>query len=358
MKAPEARKAQPTGTARTGTDGSAPDRLSRRHPDLQPRSPAVDGRRPAVDGRREGIYGERVGSGVPRHRYYVGMRRTTRTFVLGAVTCALLLPALPALARWEGRVVAQDSTTYPNTPIPDPTGIAYNGRNHTFYISDAEVDETPSLWRNKNLFIVGRGGGLIAARRLKGTTEPEGIAWWGAKRFLFVVDDDQDFILRYGRGRDGAIGTADDKVKKLINTRRWGSMDPEGITFSPRGTVLIWVDASNQKVYKLRRGNDLRFGTADDKISKFGTAKFGFTEAESVAVHPVSNHVFIVNSRIVIPSGECPPACNLTGLVFAPGTDGAPRRLYLTDKGVDGDFNPDPAQVNDGQLYQMRLVNQ
>jgi hypothetical protein len=301
------------------------------------------------------------------------MRRTTRTFMLGALTCAILLPALPAHARWEGRVVAQDSLKYPNTPIPDPTGIAYNAKKGYFFIADAEVDETPSLWNKRNLFIVGRGGNLKATRRLKMTMEPEGIAWWGTKGILFAADDDQDLILTYRKGRDGAIGTADDKVKKAINTRRWGSLDPEGLTFSPKGNVLIWVDASNQKVYKLRRGNDLRFGTADDKISRFGTAKFGFTEAESVAVHPVSNHVFIVNSnvneivettfkgalvkRIVIPSGECPPACNLTGLVFAPGTDGAPRRLYLTDKGVDGDFNPDPVQVNDGQLYQMRLVN-
>jgi hypothetical protein len=340
---------------------------------LQPRNPAIDGRLLTVEGRGEVIYGERVGSGVPQHRYDTGMRGTTRTFVLGAVTCALLLPALPALARWEGRVVAKDSLTYPNTPIPDPTGIAYNARNGTFLITDAEVDETPSLWNNKNLFIVGRGGALKAARRLKMTTEPEGVAWWGAKGFLFVVDDDQDFILRYGRGRDGAIGTGDDKVVKLINTRRWGSMDPEGVTFVPRGTVLIWVDASNQKVYKLRRGRDRRFGTADDRMARFGTAKFGFTEAESVAINPATNHLFIVNSnvneivettfkgvlvrKIFMPSSVCPPACNLSGLTFAPGTDGSPRRLYLTDKGIDGDFNPDPSQVNDGELYQIRFVN-
>jgi DNA-binding beta-propeller fold protein YncE len=297
----------------------------------------------------------------------------TRTFMLGAVTCALLLPAVPAHARWEGRVVAQDSTTYPNTPIPDPTGIAYNAQKGTFFISDAEVDETPQLWRNRNLFIVGRGGTLKAARRLKTTNEPEGIAWWGAKGVLLVVDDDRDFIFRYGRGRDGAIGTADDKVAKLVNTRRWGSQDPEGLTFSPRGTVLIWVDASDQKVYKLRRGRDLRFGTADDTIARFGTQKFGFTEAESVAVNPATNHLFIVNSnvnflvettfkgkivrKIFMPSGVCPPACNLSGLTFAPGTDGSPRRLYLTDKGVDGDFNSDPNQINDGQLYQIRFAN-
>lgn len=296
----------------------------------------------------------------------------TRTFTLCAVTCALLLPALPALARWEGRVVAQDSLKYPNTPIPDPTGLAYIGKSRTFLISDAEVDETPSLWKKRNLFIVDRGGALKAARRLRLTTEPEGIAWWGAKRFLFAIDDDQDLILRYSRGRDGKIGTGDDKVVKLVNTRRWGSMDPEGITIYPRGAVLIWVDASDQRVYKLRRGRDLRFGTADDMIARFGTARFGFTEAEGVAMNPVTKHLFIVNSnvneivettyrgvfvrKIFMPSSECPPACNLSDLIFAPGTDGSPRHLYLTDKGIDGDFNPDPSQVNDGELYQIRVV--
>ena len=92
-----------------------------------------------------------------------------------------------------------------------------------------------------------------------------------------------------------------------------------------------------------------------------------------MALNPVTNHLFIVNSnvneivettfkgvgvrKIFMPSSVCPPACNLSGLTFAPGTDGSPRRLYLTDKGVDGDFNPDPSQVNDGQLYQIRFVN-
>ena len=43
-----------------------------------------------------------------------------------------------------------------------------------------------------------------------------------------------------------------------------------------------------------------------------------------------------------------------TDLVFAPGTDGSRRRLYLTDKRVDN--NVDPGE-NDGRLYQVKLVN-
>ena len=68
------------------------------------------------------------------------MRRTTRTFMLGALTCAILLPALPAHARWEGRVVAQDSLKYPNTPIPDPTGIAYNAKPRVRDAADVALD--------------------------------------------------------------------------------------------------------------------------------------------------------------------------------------------------------------------------
>jgi hypothetical protein len=40
--------------------------------------------------------------------------------------------------------------------------------------------------------------------------------------------------------------------------------------------------------------------------------------------------------------------------VFALGTDGSRRRLYLTDRGVDDDV--DPAE-NDGMLYQVKLVD-
>ncbi len=163
------------------------------------------------------------------------MRRTTRTFMLGALTCAILLPALPAHARWEGRVVAQDSLKYPNTPIPDPTGIAYNAKKGYFFISDAEVDETPSLWNKRNLFIVGRGGNLKATRRLKMTVEPEGIAWWGAKGILFAADDDQDLILTYRKGRDGAIGTADDKVRKADQHPALGFAGSRGTHVLPQG---------------------------------------------------------------------------------------------------------------------------
>jgi len=49
------------------------------------------------------------------------------------------------------------------------------------------------------------------------------------------------------------------------------------------------------------------------------------------------------------------PVCRgFSDLVFAPGTDGSRRRLYLTDRGLDNDVDP---TENDGRLYQVKLVN-
>ena len=47
------------------------------------------------------------------------------------------------------------------------------------------------------------------------------------------------------------------------------------------------------------------------------------------------------------------PGCHgFSDVVFAPGPSGA-RRLYLTDRGVDNEVDPNE---NDGRLYQVKLV--
>jgi hypothetical protein len=84
-----------------------------------------------------------------------------------------------------------------------------------------------------------------------------------------------------------------------------------------------------------------------------------------------TGHLFIVDSKkffilettltgqfvqtINMPFCRDDPDCRgFSDLVFAPGTDGSKRRLYLTDRGVDNDFDPNE---NDGRLYQVKLVN-
>lgn len=294
---------------------------------------------------------------------------------LGAVTMAS-----PAIGATEGSLVRESNTDW-STPSTDPTGLTYDPRSHKLWISDSEVDET-ALWKHRNLFLANRLGALQKTRRVdSASVEPEGISWYPRGKSLFVVDDDKDAIFRFGRGRDGKLGTGDDKVRKLVNTLRYGSGDAEGVTWhSRRGKLdmLIWTDAGTTKIYEVKRGRDHRFGTKDDVMKRqFATSTFTgpgdrhFADPNGVYFDRKTSHLFTVDSKkhfvlettlagafvqtINMLFCRDDPVCRgFSDLVFAPGTDGSPRRLYLTDRGVDNDVDPNE---NDGRLYQVKLVN-
>jgi hypothetical protein len=303
------------------------------------------------------------------------MRR--RLFIAVVIGLGVVTMAAPAIGATEGSLVRESSTSDWSTPSPDPTGLTYDPRSHKFWISDSEVDET-GLWKHRNLFLANRLGALQNTRRLtKATVEPEGISWYPRGKFLFVVDDDKNAIFRFARGRDGKLGTRDDKVRKLVDTERFGSKDAEGVTWRSRGgtlDMLIWADARDTNIYELRRGPDHRFGTRDDVMKRqFAASGFGrrFNDPAGVYFDRRTGHLFTVSSKthfvlettltgqfvqwIKMPFCRDDLDCRgFTDLVFAPGTDGSRRRLYLTDKRVDN--NVDPGE-NDGRLYQVKLVN-
>jgi hypothetical protein len=192
-------------------------------------------------------------------------------------------------ARWGVEQVRKSSTATWPRPSPAPTGLTYDGKSKKLLVSDAEVDEGP-LWQGRNLFVVARKGDLRAARQLVGATnEPEGISWYGGRKVLFVAGDARTAIFRFGRGPDRKIGTGDDTVLRLLETERWGSFDPEGVTFRAehgRVNMLIWSDAgmgsgNANAIFKVKRGQDQRFGTEDDVMSTFSTSAppFGYAEA-------------------------------------------------------------------------------
>ena len=90
-------------------------------------------------------------------------------------------------------------------------------------------------------------------------------------------------------------------------------------------------------------------------MSRFSTSAppFGYTESEGVLYDPRRRSLFLVSSeqcrifettlagevvRRIGTRAICTPGTATIGfsdLVFAPGTDGSPRRLYLTDHGND-----------------------
>ena len=302
-------------------------------------------------------------------------------FIAVVIGLGVVTMAAPAIGATEGSLVRESNTSDWSTPSPDPTGLTYDPRSHKFWISDSEVDET-GLWKHRNLFLASRLGALQNTRQLtKATVEPEGISWFPRGKSLLVVDDDRNAIFRFARGRDGQLGTRDDKVRKLVNTLRYGSGDAEGVTWhSRRGKLdmLIWTDAGTTKIYELKRGRDHRFGTRDDVMRRqFPTSTFTgpgnrhFADPNGVYFDRKTGHLFTVDSKkhfvlettlagafvqtINMLFCRDDPVCRgFSDLVFAPGTDGSRRRLYLTDRGLDNDVDP---TENDGRLYQVKLVN-
>src|SRR5947208_8443895 len=225
------------------------------------------------------------------------MKKFLRCALFLSVVCSLVPSAQSAAAATKASVVRVALTSSWPTHSPDPMGLTYNPKTRKLLISDSEVDEIPSLWKGKNLFVAKRGGRLLAPGTLeKFTHEPEDLAWDGKDQALFVTDDDLDRVFRVGRGKDKRLGTRDDVVITVLHTHRFGSFDPEGLAWrGGRKPMLIVSDSTNRRVYKIQRGRDRRFGTRDDIVKSFGTHQYGFTTAEDVAVR--GKHLFIVSSR-------------------------------------------------------------
>jgi hypothetical protein len=286
--------------------------------------------------------------------------------VLCLPVAAALLSAPPAHAA-HGAIVRVTLTSVWATPSPDPMGITYDPRTQRLLISDSEVDEMPGLWKGRNLFVVKRKGNLASSRTLKKfTVEPEDLAMDNRHRSLYVTDDDLDRVFKDKAGKDGLFGTRDDVAVTVLHTRRFGSFDPEGLTWLPQKKMLIVSDSTTRRIYKIRQGKDRRFGTRDDVIRSFGIHRYGFTTAEDVVATRFTHHLLIVSSRqrFILETtmkGALVRKIDLTsvgvkaasGITFAPGTDGSKSRLYLTDSGVDNNVSPGE---NDGRLFELKIV--
>jgi hypothetical protein len=301
------------------------------------------------------------------------VKKILRSVLFVSIVCSLLPNAQPTAAATAGQIVKVTLTSNWPTKSPDPMGLTYNPRTRKLLISDSEVDEIPALWKGKNFFVAKRGGRLVATGTFKKfTVEPEDLAWDNKHQTLFVTDDDLDRVFRVGRGKDKRFGTRDDVVKTVLHTHRFGSFDPEGLAWrGGRKPMLIVTDSGDSgptglpRVYKILRGKDKRFGTRDDIVKSFGTHKYGFTNAEDVAIK--GKRLFIVSSRqhYILEtdlSGHLIQKIDISGtgikaasgITFAPGTDGGRGRIYITDSGVDNGVNP---SENDGRLFELKLVN-
>jgi len=289
-----------------------------------------------------------------------------RTLTVLAVFTALPVGALPAAQAAPAVTADLLSVTETSTwrsPSPDPTGLTFIRSTNRLLVSDSEVEEIPRLWEGGSLFTASRGGRLIRRGSVHRTTpEPEDIAWRERLGTLYVVDDDRDRVYRIRAGRDGRIGTADDRSRAILKTRSFGSRDPEGLAWRARGRTLIVADARGGRVFIVRASRDRRFGTPDDVTRAFATAPLGLTTPEGVEFDPPSRHLFIVSSTEDVVAEttvrgrlirtidfSAAQVRRAAGITLAPSpTDPGAMHLFIVAKGVDNESDP---TENDGKLF-------
>ncbi|BAY25936.1 beta-L-arabinobiosidase [Calothrix sp. NIES-2100] len=256
-------------------------------------------------------------------------------------------------------------------PSPDPSGIVYISHLDSFLIDDGEVDEMPTYFTGRNIFQVSRTGTLEKTlSTINYSNEPTGIAYNPANRFLYITDDNKRLVFQINPGADGNYNTSDDVVTSF-STSSWGTAtdntddhDPEDIAYSPTTGTLFVVDGFGSQVYEVTTNGTL--------LKTFDTERIGLHDPEGIAIDPSTGNLFMVGylskSSPATPAlfeltttGEFIKSYDISaaspdkpaGITIAPSsTDRTKLSIYIVDRGVDNDVDPNE---NDGRLYEFAL---
>lgn len=240
---------------------------------------------------------------------------------------------------------------------PDPAGITYLSFSNNLLISDSEVNESP-FFGTENGFESNLLGSLIDTFDFRDfSREPTGITYNPANQHLFISNDDADEIVELDPGADLLYDTADDIIT-ILDTRAFGSFDPEGVTFASGLGSLFVADGLNSEVYQIATDGTL--------ISSFDTSSLGVNDPEGIEYDPSSGNLYIVGNPVntlaeVTTSGTLVNTLDISaanpvkpaGLALGPNSQNSSERsIYITDRGIDN--NADPNE-NDGKVYEFSL---
>jgi len=274
----------------------------------------------------------------------------------------------PAWSQATATLVSSVETSSFNPPSPDPAGIAYLPHSGKLLAADSEVDEM-SIFAGANLFELGFSGVLEGTGdTLAYSSEPTGLAFNPGSGHLFVSDDSAKSIFEVAPGIDAVFGTADDVVTQ-IDLLTLGSADPEGVAFDPLSGDLFVLDGFDRDVHRISPGSNGVFDgfapVGDDLSSSFDVGAFGALDPEGIAVDPATGSLLIADRLVksvlqvtidgdllrTIDVSAVPSSARLSGIVVAPGS-AAPGEdhLYMSDRGVDNDTDPDE---NDGRIFEL-----
>jgi hypothetical protein len=279
----------------------------------------------------------------------------------GATAELSLTAAVPAAAPTDGATLLQTVLTSDfDPPSPDPSGLDLINptENGPLLISDGEVNEMP-IFENVNLYDASTAGSLIGTSvTTHFSNEPTGVGIdWSSNRFFFTDDTGTRAVYEVNAGGNQRVDPSD--PWREIDLGGLGIVDPEGAAFG--GGALFVVDGVNTQVHRIAPGpNGQIDGGGDDVVSQFDTQSLGVVDPEGLAYDFDGGHLYVQgepDDRIahVTTDGtllrwldtSAATARAPAGLAYGPGPGGT-RRLYVVDRGVDN--NSDPNE-NDGKLY-------
>ncbi|MBY5161740.1 Ig-like domain-containing protein [Salsipaludibacter albus] len=259
-------------------------------------------------------------------------------------------------------------------PSPDSAGVTWLADQDRLLIADSEVNEMP-IFAGANLFQTTRGGTLVrTGATLPWSNEPTGLSQDLGNGRLFVSDDRSSGKLHTVRpGPDLRYGTPDDAVTTAtMGSFGFGTIDVEDVTYhAPSNTVFV-VDGVNAEVWRIAPGPDGTFtgggSTGDDTITHFDLARHAIQDPEGIVHNVFDDTLLVVDRRTDLVSeltltgglirtidiGAAAPRTP-AGITLAPSSDGLGTSMYVVDRGVDNDADPNE---NDGRLHELRFPGQ
>ena len=239
---------------------------------------------------------------------------------------------------------------------------------------DSEVDEANNA-KQVNTFIFDHAGNQLAGwpQVLSRTAEPAGVAIVDEGRCaIFATDSTPGRLDQICVGPDHTYQTADDELTRLrLNGVLSLTIDLEDIAYHPDNNMLYLIGGSKQVIGGLELGANRRLdavgsSSADDQLlgPLFTTSALGEPDVEGAAIcrKPAgASMVLVSNVR------HSPVAAEVTldghklraihfpveirsksGLLCEVNPANGSMTLWVTDRGVDNDINPDE---NDGKIY-------
>jgi hypothetical protein len=295
------------------------------------------------------------------------LRVTLVGVLLGGAVTVLTSTAAQG-AEVSATVVSRWPTSTWADPSPDPSGITYNSGTDQLIISDAEVEEIPTLYHGKNIFYASRTGVPDTAKgwtTLPWSNEPTGISSWGAR--LVISDDVKDRVFIVNPGTDGRWLPGEPTPPSFATGTL--ASDPEDVTVDTAMTKdghIVVMSGANKEVVDFSAGPDGRFGTADDIVTSFDVLKYGARDPEGIEYDPVRDTLLVLDHTSqkiyeLTRQGALLNTANIAsasiikaaGLTLAPASSGGGQTLYVVDRGLDNNTNPGE---NDGEVIELRVT--